>query len=194
MTTLVFDTETTGLVNRGLPFNHPSQPHLVQLGAILYDEDRKVRAEANLIINEKVPIPQKAVDVHGIDQEVASRFGVYSTTSLAVLRELVRVSDRIAAYNASYDLDIIAIERTRQFMNEYIRDVSVACAMLSASKHMKIPGRHPGSYAWPKLQEAYKALVSPNGFDGAHDAMADVRACAEVLWALEDAGAEIVTI
>lgn len=42
---------------------------------------------------------------------------------------------------------------------------------------------------WPKLTEAYEGLVNPAGFGGAHNALADVNACAEILWKLEDTGA-----
>ncbi len=46
---------------------------------------------------------------------------------------------------------------------------------------------------WPKLQEAYKALVNSDGFTGAHSADADAKACLEILRALEKKGAKLVS-
>ena len=63
--------------------------------------------------------------------------------------------------------------------------------MLSSMPVLKLPGRY-GNYKWPKLEEAYKFLVDPAGFEDAHDALVDVKACAAVLDALEEMGAPLV--
>ena len=60
------------------------------------------------------------------------------------------------------------------------------CTMRIATNVLKIPG--PRGFKWPTLQEAYKRLVDPAGFEGAHDAITDVKACAAVFYALEDGG------
>ena len=58
--------------------------------------------------------------------------------------------------------------------------------MESLTDVMKLRGKIPGKYKWPNLAEAYAAYVDPAGFTDAHDAMADVQACARVLHAIED--------
>ena len=63
--------------------------------------------------------------------------------------------------------------------------------MMSLVDELKIPGRFGKQYKWPSLDESYRALVNPEGFTGAHDAMVDVMACAEVLWAAEDRGVNL---
>jgi len=52
--------------------------------------------------------------------------------------------------------------------------------MKSSTDICRLPGKIPGKYKWPSLQEAYKMFIDPNGFDGAHDAMVDVNACLKV--------------
>lgn len=47
---LIFDTETTGKAQFKLSPAHPTQPHIVQIGAQLLDDEFKVRGEINLII------------------------------------------------------------------------------------------------------------------------------------------------
>ena len=62
------------------------------------------------------------------------------------------------------------------------------CTMQASTDVLKLPGKFAGKHKWPTLDEAYRHLVDPAGFDGAHDALVDTKACAEVLWKLEDAG------
>ena len=58
--------------------------------------------------------------------------------------------------------------------------------MMASSFVLKLPGRFGNSYKWPKLSEAYETLVDEEGFEGAHDAMADVRACRAVYYKLKE--------
>ena len=51
------------------------------------------------------------------------------------------------------------------------------CTMRAMTNVVKIPS--PRGYKWPKLSEAYRFLFNRD-LEGAHDAMADVRACAEI--------------
>ncbi len=49
---------------------------------------------------------------------------------------------------------------------------------------MQIPGEY-GAYKWPQLQEAYKHFFNKE-FDNAHDALADVTACKDVYFAIQN--------
>ena len=65
--TLLFDTETTGFVQKDYPPDHPSQPHLVQLGMILADDASNEIQSVELIVRpEGYEIPKQASDVHKI--------------------------------------------------------------------------------------------------------------------------------
>lgn len=200
MLTLVFDTETTGKADFKFGPDHPSQPGLVQLGAILYD-DRKVVAELNLIVQPRdgegdpIPVQPEAYAKHGIDDETAARVGFFARQALDILDGLFGKAERVVAYNARFDDLVVATECYRDDLAHIFEGCDLVCAMLSAKPVCKLPNRHGyADYKWPSLDEAYRMLVDPNGFDNAHDAMADVRACAAVLWALEDGGHPLVTV
>jgi hypothetical protein len=48
----------------------------------------------------------------------------------------------------------------------------------------KLPSKYPGEYKWPRLIEAYRHAFGKD-FTGAHDALADVRACKEIYFWLK---------
>lgn len=69
---LFYDSETTGLPLFDQPSEDPRQPHLVQLAAILCDEDGKTKASINLIIKPNGwVIGDEVAAIHGITQDVA---------------------------------------------------------------------------------------------------------------------------
>ena len=54
--------------------------------------------------------------------------------------------------------------------------------MLSATDYCQLPGRY--GFKWPTLQELHSTLFNES-FDGAHDALSDVRACARCFFELK---------
>ena len=188
MRTLIFDTETTGLVN-WREKDLRKQPHLVQLGAILREGD-EVRAELNLIVNPGVPIPKAASDVHGVDAGIAQRYGVAPLVAVSMFNNLLKLSDRIACHNIAFDFLVMRAAYKRFDRSaELLEKVPQVCTMLSSMDVVAIPNpnKHFGGFKWPTLSEAHKFLFGED-FEGAHDAMADVRATDRVLVALENRG------
>lgn len=194
---LVFDTETTGLWNYKLPKNHPSQPRCVQLGAILVDNDDKVKGEINLIIKpDGWTVPKEASDIHGITNEMAEKYGVPAIVAFAAFSNLVKAADTLVAHNFDYDDKIVQREFDllgKSAALSAFTSKSAFCTMKASTDILKIPG--PRGNKWPSLMEAHKFFFN-EGFEGAHDAMADVRACKRVLFELlrrENAKTEIST-
>lgn len=191
MLTLVFDTETTGKADFKQKQRLHIQPYLVQLGAQMY-LDRRLVAEVNLIGDpsfkgERVKVPQGAIDVHGITDEIIEAASFDYKLVVPIFNNLVKKADRLVAHNMEYDFLIARAMFTRiAASHDALLEVPKVCTMKSSETVLKLPGKY--GYKWPSLQEAYEALVDADGFEGAHDAMADVRACAAVLFALEDAG------
>lgn len=173
---LVFDTETTGKADFKLPPEDPVQPRLVQLGAILY-EDTHVMAELNLIVRPNgFTIPDEAAKVHGITTEKALAFGVDEKLALLCFSALLEKAETLVAHNIQFDG--IVIGRAYHIHNLIIPPpAKKVCTMHSMTDVCKISG--PYGPKWPSLMEAF-VHVTGSPFDGAHDAMADVRACAKV--------------
>ncbi len=191
---LAFDSETTGVANFRLPPEHPTQPRIIQLGAILYDDARHVRAELNLLVKpDGFTIPAEATAVHGITTEHATRYGLAIGTVVKLLLALTNRAELIVAHNVDFDRLMVLIELARLQgggVDEAGRFAArkFYCTMKQATAVCQIPSPRGFGYKWPNLQEAHQHFFG-RGFEGAHDAMADVRACAAVYYELNRATA-----
>ncbi len=190
MTYVIFDTETTGLPNDRLPPDHPDQPHVCQLAAQELDDDRRVVTEINVLIKpDGWTIPAQATAVHGITQATAERYGIKVDGALALLRRMISRSRVVIAHNLEFDARMIA----RDARGASWADVSAVgyCTMTAGTDVVKRPptermlAKGMTGYKKPSLTEAYRHFFGRD-FAGAHDAMADVRACRDVYFALLD--------
>lgn len=179
---LVYDTETTGMVNHKAPHTDPGQPGLVQLAAILCDETR-IYASLNLIVKPfpgSPPLHPKAIEAHGITEKEIEQFGVDTKVALAMFSQMAKRSELRVAHNLAFDDKVMKANYHRLGIETSIFDNSpFLCTMLKTTEIAKIPGKY-GKFKWPQLIEAYKVLIDPEGFEGAHDAMVDTKACMEI--------------
>lgn len=173
---LVFDTETTGMLVKNAPATHPNQPHIVQLGMILYSTTGNVLAEHNILVKCPIPIPPEATNVHGITNEMCEKFGVSLETALKLFLHYNALAELLVAHNFNYDLTVIEAAKARAGLRENLQS-AIHCTMLANVERCKLPSKWGRDYKWPTLQELHTHLFK-EPFSGAHDAMADVRACA----------------
>lgn len=193
MRTLVFDTETSGIPIDGLHPSDPAQPRIVQFAAVLLDADRREVTSVSMIVNPGVDIPAGATKVHGIDNDRAARFGVHERAAVGMFIRLCAVADVAVAHNARFDLrmlDMAAVRaKTAIKLPELVRCTCEAatpiCNLPPTARMLETGFNKPKA---PKLEEAFKMLVGRE-MVGAHDAMADVRACVELYFKLVDMGA-----
>jgi len=184
MRTLVFDTETTGKIDYRMK-DVRGQPHMVQLGAILY-EDGATRAELNLIVNPGVPVPDEAAAIHGITSAIAERYGVRPSVAIAMFNNLLRVADRVSGHNLDFDLTIVSATLAREGKaSGVLSELPRVCTMHTLTDVCQLPGKY--GFKWPTLQEAHKHFFGKE-FEDAHDAMADVRATGRVLAEIDAQG------
>ena len=188
-----YDTETTGFPNPRAPRDHERQPHIVQLAALLTDDDGTERASVNLIVApDGWNIPAETSAIHGIDEIMALRCGVSETMAFSCWDRLGRLAPTHVAHNIGFDWMMMEIAEARlgQRMSAATAAAARICTMTSAAPIVNLPptdrmraaGRTgPKS---PKLSECVQHFFSEEMI-GAHDAMVDVRACARVFFHLK---------
>lgn len=185
---LFFDTETTGLPKfYNAPINDlENWPRLVQLAWLMMDENGQELSSQNLIIRpEGFEIPEAASRVHGITTERAEKEGVDLSESLQEFSQAVNNVKVLVAHNISFDEKIMGAELLRKQIESSLFDRVKICTMHEATDYCQIPGQY--GYKWPRLTELHEKLFN-EGFDNAHDALADVRACAKCFFELINKG------
>jgi DNA polymerase-3 subunit epsilon len=196
-----YDTETTGLPDFSQPSEAPHQPHMVQLAAALVDPgSRKIVASIDLIIKpDGWEIPKEVAEIHGITTETAQSLGVDEEQALTLFMGMWLRCDSRIAHNEDFDARIIRIALKRYGWGDEAADEFKAgksectCEMskpickLPATDRMRAAG-FGKTYKKPKLIEAYQHIIG-KPMENAHNAMADVRACIEIYWAMKDEAA-----
>lgn len=185
---LFFDTETTGKADFRAEPNAPHQPRLVQFAALLCEDGGEEVSSASLVIKpDGFKIPAEAAGVHGITTERALATGVDCSVARHIYRRWWAYSKLVVAHNIDFDLLIMDGElyRAAGGVNAWGDPREMFCTMNAMTPICKLPSVNGYSdYKWPKLQEAYKHAFGKE-FEGAHDALADVRACASIYFWLQ---------
>ena len=178
---LFFDTETSGLILYKQPHDHPGQPWVVQVGCILSTRDT-IHAEFGALVlpinaDNKI-IEHGAEKVHGISMRQVKISGLPEGIIADLFVAMFDKCTKIVCHNVGFDAITMGALLDRCHYHEMgftIAEAEVSyCTMLEGTDLCKLPGKY-GNYKWPKLEELYRFLFN-EGFEGAHDALADVRA------------------
>ena len=162
-------------------------PRVTQLAWQLYSEDRCLLAEsATLIKPDGWTIPKEKFFIdNGHSTERCEREGIPLTAALTLLVDGINNADLMVAHNLAFDLPVLQAEMIRTGINA-ARKPAKFCTMVATTDVCKIPNRRGNDFKWPKLEELHRFLFAYE-FDGAHDALADVKALAKCFFALSDA-------
>lgn len=183
----VFDTETDGLAD---PIR------LVEVGALLLDDDGIERAAISLIVRpDGWAIPDGAARVHGITTAMAFTYGVPLIVAISALTNLWAMATVRVAHNLEFDEKVIATAIASLGRSSTLRCPPGVCTKELAAPVLNLPptermiaagyGQKPKS---PSLKECVKHFFDEDQVIGAHSALADARACARVYLALKAAG------
>lgn len=194
---LFFDTETTGLPDFYAPDRLGIQPHVVQLAALLTDANGVERASLKALIKpDGWTIPAGASRVHGISTEDCAAFGIPIKHAAAVFNRMLDNATVLVAHNIKFDLFLLDVECRRLGKTDFADDKGQFCTMEESAPIVNLPPTERMVAAGfdkpkpPKLEECIRHFFGED-LAGAHDAMADVRACARVFFELRRRDEEI---
>lgn len=186
MATLVADTETTGLEN---------DAEIAQFAMQMYDDERRIVGEfKTMVLPDGWIMPQELTDKFGIDQARLEKYGLKARTVLAMLDAWCQRCDVLVFHNAKFDLGRLRYTASRLGMALNL-PAKIHCTQALATPVVQLPPTERmiekgmgHMFKAPKLIELHEHAFG-EGFDGAHDAMADVRAAARSYFWLCDQGA-----
>ena len=187
---LFFDTETTGLVKFNVDETSEEQPRLVELAYLICEDDgTEVFSDVSIIKPFGFEIPTQASNVHSITTQKALSEGEDINE---VFNEFTKHFDyitKLVAHNLRFDRAVVRSELKRfgSFFDHPIWTGKDYCTMLASTPICKLKATRGSGYKWPKLQEAYKFFFNKE-FDKAHSALADVNACKEIYFKLQEYG------
>lgn len=178
---IFFDTETTGISR--------NTDHVVQLAWILANgEGDIIKEESHVIRPSGYTIPPIAAQIHGITTARALEIGKPLKEVLELLAEDAVLASAVIAHNLSFDLGILQTGYKKVGLPLPFQRMTQICTMrLSTTwcRLQKLNGS-PG-FKYPKLEELYFRLFGQS-FAGAHDALADTRACKRCYFELVELG------
>ncbi|MFH0856845.1 MAG: 3'-5' exonuclease [bacterium] len=185
---LFFDTETTGLPRR---YNAPATdfnnwPRLIQIAWMLYDGAGNEMQSADYIIKpEGFLIPKEAENIHGISNEKANAEGIFLKQALSEFLAAMKKSEILVAHNMSFDEKIVEAEFLRENMEHNMGNLKKICTKINSTEFCQLPGNY--GFKWPSLTELHNKLFSSD-FDGAHNALSDVKICVKCFFELKRLG------
>lgn len=180
-----FDTETTGLPRS---WNAPLRdldnwPRMVQLAWLLCDgAGNEIAAASRIVLPQGYVIPAEASRVHGITTERALAEGRPLAEVLDEALPNLEKAAAAVAHNVSFDEKILGAECLRLGRPHPLLKKPTRCTMKESTAFCALPGRY-GDFKYPNLTELHRKLFN-KPFAGAHDALADVRACKAAFYEL----------
>ncbi|MBI9068503.1 MAG: 3'-5' exonuclease [Salinivirgaceae bacterium] len=188
---LFFDTETNGLPLNG-QYKAPASdthiwPRMIQIAWEMYDETGFLLSSRSELIQPdewEVPTDKFWLD-NGFSQEKNLTYGLPVVPVLNDFLAALEKSKYLVAHNINFDDKVVSAELIRYSLPQ-ISGVQKIYTMQSSTDYCEIPGQF-GNYKWPNLTELHHKLFGV-GFDGAHDALVDVKACAKSFFALKEKG------
>ena len=196
---LFFDTETSDFIKKDLPANDPKQAWVVQIGALLATPEKTIDSLNTIIQANGRSINHYAEEVHKISVFKADEEGIPELEAAEKFGLLLRQADLVVGHNFDFDWKYAMhlLERNMDDLSDEARsafylDLPNYCTMKDKNV-VKFCGlkNKAGRAKWPKLIELHEILFE-KGFDGAHDAFADITATRDCFFELLKR--EIITI
>jgi DNA polymerase III subunit epsilon len=182
---MIIDCETTGLPrNWKAPITDLGNwPRAIQIAWSLFDKsDAHIESAAYLVRPEGFIIPEDVQRIHGITTERAMAEGKMLSEVLQLFHAAADRSEIVVAHNLRFDESVISAEYHRLRLKPPFAGKTRICTMTQGTDFCRIPG--PYGYKWPTLSQLHQELFKC-GYEEAHDAGADVAACAKCFFELK---------
>lgn len=188
---LFFDTETTGLIKKGLHAVYDAElyPHICQLSWTFNDMDRDF-----IIRPDGWTIPPEATAVHQISTERALKVGLPFKEAFKKFYADLESADMIVAHNIYFDILMLVSNVSLLLKDQYraldfykfINSKKRVDTMMETIDFVGacFPDGTVGKY--PRLEELYDKLF--NSSFPAHNSMEDVRALKKCFYELKKIG------
>jgi len=181
MKILVFDTETTGKIDKYADLSETEkQPYIVQFSYVMYDTDKNnIFIKDNIIkVRKDIIIPVECINIHGITQEKCQKEGIILYKVLSNFFVNVKQADYMIGHNLEFDVKMLIIEFHRlkeesgndeayeriidYFENGTQFNSKCFCTMTNTVDICKLenPNNKSKGYKYPKLSELHKHLFS----------------------------------
>lgn len=161
-------------------------PRVIQLAWQVCNMQGEVISEnKHLITPNGWTIPKEKFWIdNGYSTESNLAKGIPMETILPSFLKDYEGSEYMIAHNIAFDYPVLGAELLRYNMRAN-KSLPRLCTMQSSIDLCRLPGKF--GFKFPKLEELHHFLFN-EGFDGAHDAMADVNACRRCFFELVNKG------
>jgi DNA polymerase III epsilon subunit-like protein len=191
MTTLFFDTETTGLpIDRKVPAlqNEINWPQLVSLSWSVWKDKELVKKESHIIRPQGWHIPESVIAIHGITNEIAHTNGSPLAEVLEYIKKDIVDSDVIVAHNMEFDKNVLFHAYAWHLKKDPRKfwKAKEFCSQTMAKGELKLPwayARPSDPYKMPGLDELFVATFNEPAPLKAHSSDRDVEVLEKIYWA-----------
>ena len=188
---LVLDTETTGLPkNWKKSYKYVNNwPRVIELAWQLYTDDGELIEEASdLVEPDGWTMPTGEFwQKYGFTQERNETEGKPIEELLEKLTEAIHKADLMVAHNISYDANVLMAEYLRANKTTG-KQIERFCTKEAGTNYCKIPGKYPGKYKWPKLEELANKLEIDSSDIDFHRALGDIILTARCYFKMKERG------
>lgn len=189
MKVLVFDTETSGLPEKGASIYHHSKwPYIIQISYILYDlsDNSVIIKDSYVKIDNSIVIPPDSFDKHHLTHEILNERGINIIQAMKEFNEYLKIADLVVGHNISFDKRMVFVECFRHRINQYFTlfkgkekiNKPEFCTMKNTTEYCKIERLSKTNtlyYKTPSLTELYlKLFPNVNLPKNLHNSLVDV--------------------
>ena len=191
MKLMIFDTETTGLPPKSLTASKQNVhlfPHLIQLGYQIFNDDVLESEFCSIVLpSTAFDISESAFNAHGISKEKIMKEGKPVIEVMRGFYKALQGIDLVICHNLWFDSMLINCEFLRIGYPSPLLKTNNFCTMEHTTNILKLPSPYRGKFKFPKLVELHNYLFGEN-FEGAHDALNDVKATAKCYFEMKRIG------